>query len=160
MPEPWDACQEGISTLSPLAKASPDDVEVQRLIATTEASYANALRLSRKPAEAAACKPSSRSSPWGGSNCWRRTTPSTDDCRPRAEAVLAASLAASGHAAASLDAFRRSVRSMEIAVEIDPSDLGSPLRLAVTLRAFSAAAQRGREQGGGAPGRPRSGAAP
>jgi tetratricopeptide (TPR) repeat protein len=51
--------------------------------------------------------------------------------------VLAATLAAAGDQARSLDVFRRSVHSMEIALEIDPSDLNSPLRLAVTLLAFS-----------------------
>ena len=45
-----ESCQEGIAVLDPLAKSAPQDAEVQRLIATTEASYANALRLSRKPA--------------------------------------------------------------------------------------------------------------
>jgi tetratricopeptide (TPR) repeat protein len=54
-----------------------------------------------------------------------------------AEAILAGSLAGSGAAAASLEAFRRSVQAMQVAIEIDPSDLGSSLRLAVTLRAFS-----------------------
>jgi tetratricopeptide (TPR) repeat protein len=54
-----------------------------------------------------------------------------------AEAILAGSLASTGDSAASIDAFRRSVQAMEIAIEIDPSDLGSSLRLAVTLRAFS-----------------------
>lgn len=129
-------CEEGISTLSPLAKASPDDVEVQRIIATTEASYANALRLSRRPADAAvqardAVESLARLEVLAPNNAEYRRLSSS------AETILAASLAASGDAPASLDAFRRSVQSMEIAVEIDPSDLGSPLRLAVTLRAFS-----------------------
>ncbi len=130
------ACQEGISTLSPLAKASPDDVEVQRLIATTEASYANALRLSRKPADAVvqaklAVESLGRLELLAPNNAEYRRLSSS------AEAILAGSLAANGDAAASLEAFRRSVHSMEVAVEIDPSDLGSPLRLAVTLRVFS-----------------------
>ena len=54
----------------------------------------------------------------------------------RPQSILAA-LVVTGGSAASLAAFSESVRSMEIAVEIDPTDLGSPLRLAVTLRAFS-----------------------
>ena len=45
-----ESCREGITTLSELAKTLPDDVEVQRLLATTEASYANALRLSETTA--------------------------------------------------------------------------------------------------------------
>ncbi|HEV2447077.1 MAG TPA: hypothetical protein VGS58_14195, partial [Candidatus Sulfopaludibacter sp.] len=131
-----EACQEGISTLAPLAKASPDDVEVQRLIAVTQASYANALRLSRKPADAAvqaklAVESLGRLELLAPNNAEYRRLAST------AETILAGSLAASGDAAASLEAFRRSVHSMEVAIEIDPSDLGSPLRLAVTLRAFS-----------------------
>jgi tetratricopeptide (TPR) repeat protein len=50
---------------------------------------------------------------------------------------LALSLAATGDNTGSQAAFRKSVASMEIAIEIDPADLGSPLRLAVTLLAFS-----------------------
>ncbi|HTR36695.1 MAG TPA: protein kinase [Bryobacteraceae bacterium] len=131
-----EACQEGITVLSPLANTSPNDVEVERLIATTEASYANALRLSHKPGEATVQAQRSlaaldRLELLAPNNAEYRRLSSS------AEAILAGSLAASGQAAASLEAFRRSVRSMEIAVEIDPSDLGSPLRLAVTLRAFS-----------------------
>ncbi len=139
------ACQEGIATLSPLGEAKPDEVEIQRLIATTEASYANALRLSKKPAEAAqqaglALETLKRLGVVAPNNAEYRRLSSS------AEAILAASLAAKGDAAASLDAFRRSVQSMEIAVEIDPSDLGSPLRLAVTLRAFSARLAAGGNQ--------------
>ena len=47
-----ESCREGIDTLTPLGRSLPDDVEVQRLLATTEASYANALRLSGKAREA------------------------------------------------------------------------------------------------------------
>jgi tetratricopeptide (TPR) repeat protein len=64
-----------------------------------------------------------------------------------AETILAGSLAASGDIPGSLDAFGRSIRSMEIAVEIDPSDLRSPLRLAGTLLAFSRRLAQGAEKG-------------
>ena len=131
-----EACQEGISILSPLAEASPDEVEVQRLLATTEASYANALRMLRRPEDAAAQAKLAldslrRLESLAPNNAEYRRLSSS------AEAILAGSLAASGQTAASLEAFRRSVRSTEIAIEIDPSDLSSSLRLAVTLRAFS-----------------------
>ena len=140
-----DSCQEGIATLSPLAKALPDDVEVQKLIADTEASYANALRLSGKGREAAvqarqALESLERLEALAPSNAeYRRLTSS-------AESILAASLAASGDEAASLEAFQRSIRSMEIAIEIDPTDLGSPLRLAVTLLAFSRRLEKGTQK--------------
>src|ERR1035441_3065490 len=42
-----------------------------------------------------------------------------------------------GNMPAGLEAFRRSVQAMRIAIEIDPNDLGSALRLSVTLLAFS-----------------------
>ena len=131
-----DACQEGIATLSPLGSRAPDDLQIQRLIATTEASYANALRLTRKPQEAGvqakqALETLEHLEALAPSNAEYRRLSSS------AEMILAGSLAASGQSAASLDAFRRSVRAMEVAIEIDPSDLGSPLRLAATLMAFS-----------------------
>lgn len=130
------ACQEGIATLSPLAKSSPDDVEIQRLIASTEGSYANALRLSRKPSEAVAqarlaISSLQRLESLAPSNAEYRRLSSS------AQSILALSLTASGDSAGSLEAFSASVKSMEIAVEIDPTDLNSPLRLAVTLREFS-----------------------
>src|SRR5262249_3814736 len=54
-----------------------------------------------------------------------------------AELVLANTLSAVGNFRASLEAYRRSVHSMETAIKIDPADLGSPLRLAYALRSFS-----------------------
>jgi tetratricopeptide (TPR) repeat protein len=131
-----DACREGIATLSPLAKAAPEDIDLQRLIASTQGSYANALRFSKQPLEAAAqaklaLESLRRLESMAPSNAEYRRLSST------AETILAASLAASGDNAASMEAFRRAVHSMEVAIEIDPSDLGSPLRLAVTLMAFS-----------------------
>jgi tetratricopeptide (TPR) repeat protein len=131
-----ESCREGIETLAPLAQAMPDDVEVHRLIATTEGSYANALRLSGKPQDGAvharlALESLHRLEALAPSNAeYRRLAASS-------ETILAGSLAASGDIPASLDAFSRSIQSMEIAIEIDPSDLGSPLRLAGTLLAFS-----------------------
>lgn len=129
------SCQEGIATLSPLVDASPNDVEIQRLIASTQGSYANALRLSQKPQEAAAqaqlaLKSLRRLELLAPNNAEYRRLSSS------AESILALSLAATG-APGSLEAFRRSVDASTIAMEIDPSDLGSSLRLAVTLRAFS-----------------------
>ena len=131
-----DACREGIDTLAPLARFAPDDVQVQRLLATTEASYANAMRFSGKAKEAGpqaklALESLHRLEGLAPSNAEYRRLTST------AEMILAGSLAASGDSQGSLEAFDRSIRSMEIAIEIDPSDLGSPLRLAVTLLAFS-----------------------
>jgi hypothetical protein len=131
-----DACHEGISTLSPLASRAPDDVQIQRLIASTQGSYANALRLTRKPREAGvqaklALETLQHLEALAPSNAEYRRLSSS------AETILAGSLAASGESTASLEAFRRSVSAMEIAIEIDPSDLGSPLRLASTLMAFS-----------------------
>ena len=131
-----DACREGIDALTPLGRTLPDDVEVQRLLATTEASYANALRLSGKAREAGpeaklALESLHRLEGLAPSNAEYRRLTST------AETILAGSLAASGDPQGSLEAFDRSIRSMEIAIEIDPSDLGGPLRLAVTLLAFS-----------------------
>ncbi len=130
-----DACREGIATLTPLAQGSSSDVEVQRLLATTEASYANALRLTRRAPEAArqarlALDSLKRLEALAPSNAEYRRLSSS------AGAILATSLAATGDNAGSIEAFRQSVQSMEIAVEIDPSDLGSPLRLAVTLLHF------------------------
>jgi len=131
-----EACREGIDTLTPLARAAPGDIEVQRSIATTETSYANALRLTGKPLDAvkhgeAAMEAFDRLRALAPSNAEYRRLASTND------AVLAATLAATGDKQRSLDVFRRSVHSMEIAIEIDPSDLNSPLRLAVTLLTFS-----------------------
>jgi tRNA A-37 threonylcarbamoyl transferase component Bud32/tetratricopeptide (TPR) repeat protein len=134
------ACQEGIATLSPLTGRSPgdvpDDVKVQRLLASTEASYASALRLSQQPHEAELH--ARRALEWLGrleiiapSNAEYRRLAST------AETILAGSLAATGNVAAGTEAFRRAVQSMEIAIEIDPDDLGAALRLAVTLMSFS-----------------------
>ncbi|MBZ5600790.1 MAG: protein kinase, partial [Acidobacteriia bacterium] len=131
-----EACREGIAVLSPMADAAPDDVEIQRLIATTHASYANALRLSGDGKEAAkegriALDSLDRLQSLAPSNAeYRRLSAS-------AGTILATSLAASGDERGSFDAFRRSVHSMEVALEIDPGDLNSPLRLAVTLLAFS-----------------------
>jgi tetratricopeptide (TPR) repeat protein len=143
-----ESCQEGIGILTPLARSLPDDVELQRLMATTEASYANALRLSGKPAEAAAQAKDAleslrRLESLAPSNAEYRRLASS------AETILAGSLAATGDVAGSAEAFGRSIHAMEIAVEIDPSDLGSPLRLAATLMAFARRlAQRGEKDRG------------
>ncbi len=131
-----EACQEGIGVLGPLAKSAPQDAEVQRLIATTEASFGNALRLSRKPEDAAqqarlAIESFDRLEALAPSNAEYRRFAST------AESILGLSLAATGDNSGSQEAFRKSVQSMEIAIEIDPADLRAPLRLAVTLLAFS-----------------------
>lgn len=135
-PKALESCQEGIAILSPLAKAAPQDAGVLHLIATTEASYGNALRLSRKPQDAAqqarlAVESFGQLEALAPSNAEYRRLASS------AETILALSLAAAGDNAGSQDAFRKSVQSMQIAIEIDPTDLGSPLRLAVTLLAFS-----------------------
>lgn len=131
-----ETCREGIATLAPLAKASPDDVEVERMVATTEASYANALRLSQQPKEAAveakrAVESLHRLELLAPSNAEYRRLASS------AEAILASSLASAGDEAASITAYRRSVEAMQVAMAIDPTDLGAALRLAVTLRLFS-----------------------
>ncbi len=131
-----DACQEGIAILSPLTKSQPQDAEILRLIATSEASYANALRLSRKPQDAAqqarlALESFDRLESLAPSNAEYRRLASS------AGTILALSLAAAGDNAGSQAAFRQSVQAMELAVEIDPTDVNSPLRLAVTLLAFS-----------------------
>jgi hypothetical protein len=131
-----DACREGIDTLSPLAEAAPEDIDLQRLIASTQGSYANALRFSKQPLEAVvqaklALESLRRLESLAPSNAEYRRLSSS------AETILAVSLAATGDNSASTAAFRRAVHSMEVAIEIDPSDLGSPLRLAVTLMAFS-----------------------
>lgn len=131
-----ESCREGITTLTPLAAAAPDNIEIQRLIATTQASYANALRISGKSREAEvqaklAVESLQRLETLAPNNAeYRRLSSSS-------ESILASSLAASGDLEGSLAAFRRSVRAMEVALEIDPSDLGSCLRLAVTLRGLS-----------------------
>jgi tRNA A-37 threonylcarbamoyl transferase component Bud32 len=131
-----EACREGIATLAPLAKSSPNEIEIQRAIATTETAYANALRLSGNAGEAAQQAAAGKAAfdrlqTLAPSNAEYRRLASTN------ETILAASLAASGDQQGSLDAFRRSVHAMEIALEIDPADLNSPLRLAVTLLGFS-----------------------
>ncbi len=131
-----DACKEGLSTLSPLLEKSQADVQIQRTVATTEASYANALRLSQKPQDATrhaalALESLKRLELLAPNNAEYRRLAST------AETILASSLAANGNTAASLDAFRRAAQSMQIAMEIDPGDLNSSLRLAVTLRSLS-----------------------
>jgi tetratricopeptide (TPR) repeat protein len=143
-----ESCREWIATLSNLAKELPNDLEVQRLLASTEVSYANAFRLSKEPEDAAihakvAIEALHQLQVLAPNNAEYRRMASS------AEAVLASSLAASGDAAGSNEAFRRSVQSMEIAVEIDPSDLGSPLRLAVTLLEFSRRLAAGNNQSGG-----------
>jgi serine/threonine protein kinase/tetratricopeptide (TPR) repeat protein len=140
-----ESCRDAMATLTPLAQTLPDDVEVQRLIATTEGSYANALRMSGKPQEAAAQAQAGLEAlrnlqSLAPSNAeYRRLSAST-------EVILAISLAATGDVARSFEAFGRAIRSMEIAVEIDPSDLGSPLRLAGTLLAFSRRLAQGGDQ--------------
>jgi tRNA A-37 threonylcarbamoyl transferase component Bud32 len=131
-----ESCREGIAILVPLASSAPQDAEVLRLIATTEASYGNALRLSRMPQDAVqqarlAIESFQRLEALAPSNAEYRRLASS------AETILALSLAATGDNSGSQDAFRKSVQSMQIAVEIDPADLGSSLRLAVTLLAFS-----------------------
>jgi tetratricopeptide (TPR) repeat protein/tRNA A-37 threonylcarbamoyl transferase component Bud32 len=141
----FESCQEGIAVLGPLAKSAPQDAEVQRLIATTEASYGNALRLSRKPEDAArqarlAIESFDRLEALAPSNAEYRRFASA------AQTILALSLAATGDNVGSQEAFRKSVQSMEIAVEIDPADLRSPLRLAVTLLAFSRRLQQTGDQ--------------
>lgn len=131
-----EACQEAIATLDPLAKSAPGDAEIQRLIATTQASYANALRLARKPQDAGQQARLSVAS----FDRLEALAPSNAEYRRLASSagtILALSLAATGDNAGSQAAFRKAVASMEIAIEIDPADLGSPLRLAVTLLAFS-----------------------
>jgi tetratricopeptide (TPR) repeat protein/tRNA A-37 threonylcarbamoyl transferase component Bud32 len=131
-----EACQEGISSLSPLLDKAQGDVQIQRTVASTEASYANALRLSQKPQEATkhatlALESLKRLEVLAPNNAEYRRLAST------AETILASSLAANGNTAASLDAFRRAAHSMQVAMEIDPGDLGSALRLAVTLLSLS-----------------------
>lgn len=130
------ACQEGIALLAPLADAAPNDLEVQRLSATTDSSYANALRLTGRSQDAL---PYTRRS-LDSLHRLELLAPNNAEYRKldsSAELVLASSLSATGDLRASLEAFERSVHSMEIAVEIDPTDLGSPLRLAFALRGFS-----------------------
>ena len=131
-----EACREGIDTLAPLANASTSDIELQRSIATTEAAYANALRFSGKAPDAATQSKAAAAS----FDRLQTLAPNNAEYRRLASAnavILASSLAASGDAQGSLEAFRKSVHAMEVAIEIDPSDLSSPLRLAVTLLAFS-----------------------
>ena len=140
-----ESCRDAIATLSPLAQTLPDDVEVQRLLATTHGSYGNALRLSGKPQEAAV-------QARAGLEALRKLqslAPSNAEYRrlsSSAEVILASSLAAAGDLAASFEAFGRSIRAMEVAVEIDPADLGSPVRLAGALMAFSHRLAQGGDQ--------------
>jgi len=113
-----ESCQEGIAILTPFAKSAPQDAEVQRLIATTEASYGNALRLSRRPQDAAqharlAIESFDRLEALAPSNAEYRRLASS------AETILALSLAAMGDNSGIREAFRKSVQSMEIAVEIE-----------------------------------------
>ena len=130
------ACQGGIAMLSPLAAASPGNIEVQRVVATTESAYANALRLTNRPQDALNYTHLSLDS----LHRLEALAPNNAEYRrleSSAELVLAKSFSAVGNWRASLDAYRRSVHSMETAIEIDPADLGSPLRLAFALRSFS-----------------------
>jgi tetratricopeptide (TPR) repeat protein len=131
-----DACREGIGTLESLVKDAPDDIEARRTIATAETAYANALRLTGKPLDAVKQGEAAMAS----FDRLRALAPSNAEYRRLAASngmVLAATLAATGDSERSLAVFRESVHSMEVALEIDPSDLNSPLRLAVTLLAFS-----------------------
>jgi tetratricopeptide (TPR) repeat protein len=142
-----ESCREAVATSSQLARTLPDDVEVQRIVASNEGSFANALRLSQKPQEAAvearqAIEALHRLETLAPNNAEYRRLASS------AESILAASLDASGDSEGSTEAFRRSVQSMELAIEIDPSDLGSPLRLAVTLLAFSHKMANGNDNAG------------
>ena len=103
-----ESCQEGIAILSPLAKSAPQDAGIQRLIATTEASYGNALRLSRKPQDAAqqarlAVESFDRLEALAPSNAEYRRLASS------AGTILALSLAATGDNSGSQEAFRKSV---------------------------------------------------
>jgi tetratricopeptide (TPR) repeat protein/tRNA A-37 threonylcarbamoyl transferase component Bud32 len=140
-----ETCRDAIATLSPLAQTLPDDLDVQRLLGSTHASYANALRLSGKPRDAAA-------QATAGLEVLRKLqsmAPSNAEYRrlsASAESILAGSLAAAGDVAGSSAAFGRAIRATEIAVEIDPSDLGSSLRLAGTLLAFSRRLAQGGDQ--------------
>ena len=142
-----ESCREGIAISSQLGKTLPDDVEVQRIVAGNEGSYANALRLSQKPQDAVAearqaLEALHRLETLAPNNAEYRREASS------AESILASSLAAAGDSEGSTEAFRRAVQSMEVAVEIDPSDLGSPLRLAVTLRAYSHKMATGNDKAG------------
>jgi len=131
-----DACHEGVATLSPLAAKSPNDPVIQRLIATTEGSYANALRLSKQPREA---EPHARRA-LELLNALQVHAPNNAEYRrlaSSAEIILAGTLASSGDLPAGLNAFHRAVQSMQVALEIDPDDLGSALRLSVALLGFS-----------------------
>jgi tetratricopeptide (TPR) repeat protein len=140
-----ETCRDALATLSPLAQTLPDDLEVQQLLAVTQASYANALRLSGKPKDAAVQAAAGlevlrKLQSLAPSNAeYRRLSAST-------ESVLAGSLVAAGDLAGSSEAFGRAIRATEIAVEIDPSDLGSSLRLAGTLLAFSRRLAQGGDQ--------------
>jgi tetratricopeptide (TPR) repeat protein len=105
-------------------------------VATTEFAYANALRLTSRPREALnytklALDSFHRLETLAPNNAEYRRLDSS------AELVLANSYSAVSDWRASLEAFRRSVHSMETAIEIDPADLGAPLRLAFALRSFS-----------------------
>ncbi|MDE3168331.1 MAG: protein kinase [Acidobacteriota bacterium] len=142
-----ESCRDAVATSSILAKEMPDDVEVQRIMASDEGSYANALRLSGKPQDAAvearqALEALHHLEILAPNNAeYRRLASSADS-------ILASSLAAVGDSEGSTKAFRRAVDSMEVAIEIDPSDLGSPLRLAVTLLDFSRKMAAGDDKAG------------
>ena len=140
-----EACQEAIATLAPLAATLPNDVGIQRLLAVSQASYANALRLGGKPRQAAAEARTAldlfhRLEAQAPSNAEYRRLSSS------AETILAGSLASTGDITGSLEAYNRSIRAMEIAIEIDPADLHSPLRLAGTLLALSRRLSAGPEK--------------
>jgi tetratricopeptide (TPR) repeat protein len=131
-----DACQEGISILQPIAAAAPNDVQVQRSLARIEGAYGNALRMSQKPKEAethvrAALQSLAHLEQLAPNNAEYRRMASA------AESVLAMAMASAGDLAGSLDAYRRSAQAMRVALEIDPGDLSSALRLAVTLFSLS-----------------------
>jgi serine/threonine protein kinase len=130
------ACEEGLSFLTPLAEVSGSDLEVQHAAATTNASYANALRLTGRSQDALKYAKVALDS----FHHLEYLAPNNAEYRrldSSAELILASSLSATNNLSASLEAYQRSVHAMQLAVEIDPSDLGSPLRLAFALRAFS-----------------------
>jgi len=131
-----EACEEGIAALGPLVSQSPDDVKTRRLLASTQGSYANALRLSQKPADAAqharlALESLQHLEVLAPNNAEYRRLASS------AETILALSLAAAGDQGASALALQRSVEAMRVAIEIDPTDLNSALRLSLSLLALS-----------------------
>jgi tetratricopeptide (TPR) repeat protein len=131
-----DACQEGISILQPIAAAAPNDVQVQRSLARMEGAYGNALRMSQKPKEA---EPHVRAALQSLAHL-EQLAPNNAEYRrmaSAAESVLAMTMASAGDLAGSLDAYHRSAQAMRVALEIEPGDLNSALRLGVTLFSFS-----------------------